>query len=339
MRRLSLRAQLCAIGLVASLAPLLVLVLVVFGVEEDVSVDAAGEASVATVTETGVSPWIPAAALGLALAATAGVRWWARRAVDPIERMTRLTDEIQAGSLDRRLDLEGAPDEIRRLGESFDRMLDRLSDASTLERRLIEDASHELRTPLAALSARIEVVGRRATDPTVADDLAACEADVQRLQDTLEALLSTARSRQSEVEQVDNDIAAIVARVVERQRLIAPSVDIAIDAPPSVRVGVDGQSVERAIANLLSNAVAHGAGASVSVEVRAHGAVVDIVVSDEGPGIEPTRLPTVFDRYAGEGAGLGLALVKQVADAYGSVEVESPVDGRPGTRVTLRLGR
>ena len=339
MTRTSLRTQLLAIGLLAALAPLVVLVLVVFGVEEDVSVDVDRGDSVAVVSETGVSSWIPAAAVGLGLVAAVGVRWWAKRAVDPIERMTTLTDEIQGGSLDRRLALDDAPDEIRRLGDSFDRMLDRLADASAQERRLIEDASHELRTPLAALSARIEVAGRRAAAPLVAADLAACEADVQRLQNTLETLLSTARSRQGEVEQVDNDITAIVTRVVERQRLVAPAAAIALDAPPSVRLGVDGPSIERAVANLVSNAVTHGAGAPVRVTVHADERSVEIVVSDGGPGIAADRLPLVFDRYEGEGPGLGLALVKQVADAYGSVDIESPVEGRAGTRVTLRLDR
>ena len=335
----SLRRQLVAIGLVASLVPLLALVLVVFGVEEDVSIDSEGEDVVAIVSETGVSPWIPIAASLLAVAAVAGVYGLARRAVDPIERMTRLADEIQAGSLDRRLALDDAPDEIRDLGESFDRMLDRLADASALERRLIEDASHELRTPLAALSARLDVAARHADDAVVLEDLAACEADVLRMQETLEALLSSARSRQNELEQVDNDLVGIIERVVSQQRLVSPDVPIEVISPESLLVGVDGPSLERAVANLLTNAVVHGGGAPVAIEIQPVGAGARIVVVDEGPGIEPSQLPLVFDRYAGGGSGLGLALVKQVADAHGAVEIESPVDGRRGTRVTLDLIR
>ena len=120
-----------AIGLAASIVPLLILVLVVFGVEEDETIDSTGS-EVAVVAESGVSPWIPIAAIALAALAVVVVWWWAKRAVDPVERMAELTDEIQAGSLDRRLELERAPDEIRALGESFDRMLDRLASSSIL---------------------------------------------------------------------------------------------------------------------------------------------------------------------------------------------------------------
>ncbi len=337
MKPSSLRGQLLVLGLVAAVVPLIVLVLVVFGVEEDETIDVESS-SIESVSESGVSPWVPIAAFVLALAAIVVVWFWTKRAVDPIERMTALADDIQAGSLDRRLDLDRAPAEIRELGESFDRMLDRLAAASDLERRRIEDASHELRTPLAALAARLEVAGRRTDLTEVAEDLARCDAEVQRLRATLDLQLASARLRQSEVGQHDNDLVAIVARVVERQRLLSPAVSIDVHAPPSLLLGVEGASIERAVANLVTNAVEHGGGAPVSVDVREVPHAVEIVVTDQGPGIEPGRLATIFDRYAGEEHGLGLALVKQVADAYGDVEAESPVDDR-GTRMTLRLRR
>ncbi|MEM8747121.1 MAG: HAMP domain-containing sensor histidine kinase [Actinomycetota bacterium] len=337
---MSLRTQLVVLGLVATLIPLGVLLLVVFGVEEDETVDTTSDGEVIdAISESGVSPWIPITAVALAIAATGLVWWWAKRAVDPIERMTELTDDVQAGSLDRRLGLDGASVEIRALGESFDRMLDRLAAASAVERRLIEDASHELRTPLAALAARLEVASRR-TDPSdIADDIARCEADVDRLRNTLDALLASTRTRQSELEQVDNDLVPIVQRLVDRQRLVSPSVPITVETPGSVVIGVDGPSVERAVANLVANAVEHGGGSPVSVDVVETDGAVTITVTDRGPGIAPDRLPTIFDRYSGQRHGLGLALVKQVAEAYGDVEIESPIDDGRGCRAVLRLRR
>ncbi len=337
MTRRSLRTQLVVLGLVASVVPLLVLVLVVFGVEEEDETIVPGDGTVEAAADSGVSPWIPAAALVLSLVAVGLVWLWAKRAVDPIERMTSLTDEIQAGSLDRRLRLETAPVEIRELGESFDRMLDRLAASSALERQLIEEASHDLRTPLAALGARLEVATRRSDPDEITADLDRCRADVERLRSTLDLLLASARTRQSEVEQVDNDLVTIVDRVVERQRLLTPDVLIDVHAPASLVLGVDGTSVERAVANLVTNAVEHGGGSRVTVEVKQAPDAAEIVVTDEGPGIDAEHLPHIFDRYAGDHHGLGLALVKQVADVYGEVTAESPVDGRPGTRVTLRL--
>ncbi|MEM9466786.1 MAG: HAMP domain-containing sensor histidine kinase [Actinomycetota bacterium] len=338
MSRGSLRRQLVAFGAVAAVMPVIVLVLVVFGVEEDESIDATGDGPLEVTTESGVSPWIPVTAALLGLAALVVVWFWAKRAVDPIEQMTRLADEILAGSLDRRLGLVGAPDELDALAASFDRMLDRLAAASTLERRLLEDASHELRTPLAALVARLDVAVRRVGTPEVAEDLAACQADAARLQATLDDLLSSARARQSEVEQIDNDLVAIVARIVDRQRLVRPEAGIDVRAPEALVIGIDGPSVERAVANLVENALEHGA-SPVSIDVERVGGGAAVTVTDRGPGIEPERVPHVFERYAGSRHGLGLALVKQVADVYGEVVVESPVaDGR-GTRVRLRLDR
>ena len=336
MSRFSLRTQLVLLGLAASVVPLLVLVLIVFGVEEEETVGS-GDGAVVAAEEAGVSPWIPVAALLLSLVALVLVWLWAKRATDPIEQMTSLTDEIQAGSLDRRLGLDTAPVEIRQLGESFDRMLDRLAASSVLERQLIEEASHDLRTPLAALGARLEVATKRSDRHEIAADLDRCRADVDRLQSTLELLLASARTRQSEVEQVDNDLVVVVDRVVERQRLLTPHVPIDVHAPACLPLGIDGPSVDRAAANLLTNAVEHGGGAQVTVEVRHAPDAAEIVITDEGPGIDAERLPHIFDRYTGDDHGLGLALVKQVADVYGEVTAESPVDSRRGTRVTLRL--
>ena len=333
-------------GMVAAVGPLLVLLVVVFQVEE-VEDTEFGSRSAEVTEETGalggVSPWIPIAALALAAGAIVIVWFWARRAVDPIERMTALSDEVQAGSLDRRMRLDDAPVEVRRLANSFDQMLDRLAQSSALERRLIEDASHELRTPIAALAARLDVAARRTEPGELAADLAQCEAEVERLQASLDALLASARSRQSVVSQVDNDIVALVKRVVERQRLLTPELPMNVRAPERLLLGIDGPAVERAIANLVTNAVEHGA-APIDIEVANWGDVaaesVDIIVTDQGPGISPDRLPHIFDRYAGDHHGIGLAIVKQVADAYGSVRVESPIDDdteRPGTRFTLTL--
>ena len=297
MNRWSLRTQLFALGLLAAVGPVFGLLLIVLQVEETESFGSGGAPQVDVVAETGVSPLIPAAAVALAAAAILLVWVLARSAIGPIERMTRLTDEVQAGSLDRRLGLDAAPVEIRELGESFDRMLDRLANASTLERRLIEDASHELRTPLAALSARLDVAVRRTETEEIVADLERCVDEVSRMQLTLDTLLASARSRQSELEQTDNDVVLIVQRVVEHRRIVSPDVELTWDSPKQARVGIDGPAVERAVANLVTNAVEHGGGAPVHVRVDDLGTAVEIGVTDLGPGIEPDQLRGIFERY------------------------------------------
>lgn len=339
MSRWTLRRQLVVLGLLATIVPLLVLLAVVFGTETETISEGNGAGGLEVATEDSVSIWVPVAAALLIAGAVVVVRGWANRAVRPIEEMTALADEIQAGSLDRRIAVDSGPEEVRRLARSFDHMLDRLVTASEAERRFVEDASHDMRTPLAALSARIEVALGRDDPADQRADLERCEADVARMQTTLDSLLSSARDRQTSVAQIDNDLAAIARRVADRQRQVTPDAAIEVTAPRSLRLGIDGPSVDRAVTNLVRNAVEHGGGASVDIDVVDHGDHVSLEVTDHGSGIAADRLDRVFERYEGDDHGIGLALVKQVADSYGGVSVDSPlVDGR-GTRFVMRFGR
>lgn len=356
----TLRAQLALVGFVGMVVPIAMLLAVVFVTESEIEtdVDDAGASTTTTsVTEetSGVSPLVPLTAALLALPAAAAVWWWAGRAVRPIDHITSVADDIQEGSLDRRIGERRAPTEVQALAGSFDRMLDRLAQASATQRQLIEDTSHELRTPLAALAANVEVM-LASEEPTLADYRAATariEAMVERLQITIESLLVDARHRSDTVRQVDNDIMAIVERVAGQQRALSPDLAITVDGPAVVHLGIDGASVERAVANLVHNAARFSPPDGVlAIEVRRTPTRVELSVIDQGPGIEPGEVDRLFDRYyrspaSGDGAGevdgadgeighgLGLALVKQVADAYGGITVTSPLGPDGGSRFTL----
>lgn len=326
------------------LVPMAVLFSVVLAVEEtvDVHVGPEGETVRTVTTETGLSPWIPVTALLLVLPAIAGAWWWSGRAVRPLSDITALADDIQQGSLDRRIRLTGAATEVQALGDGFDRMLDRLAEASANQRRLIEDTGHALRTPLAALAANAEVV--LAHPDTTLDEYRAAalreRRQVERLRRTVEDLLADARARESVTGQVDNDLVAIVARVVDQQRAATPGATLDVVAPGRLRLGVDGPSVERALTALVENAVRHSPpGRPVRVDVIAAEEGTLLSVTDEGPGIDPAERESVFERYhhrAG-GTGIGLAIVRQVAQAYGGVRLTSPLGPEGGTRFTLLL--
>lgn len=341
--RWSLRTQLVLLGLGASVLPLLVLLLVVVQVVDNTEVEEVNgevvldERTIDLFVMPGISPWIPIAALVLALGSTVLVLFWSRAAVRPIETMTDLTNELQANSLNERLDLDGAPIEIQRLGQSFDSMLERLSLASTRERELIEEASHELRTPLAALMARLEVAARQTDLARMSEDIQRCEQEADRLNKTLDLLLNAARVRNDQLTQTNNDVAAIVRRVIEQRAVVSPSIEFSFSGPERLLAGVDGTAIHRAIANLVDNAVQHGGGAPVSVAVTESGGSIEIAVTDSGPGIEAARLPRIFDRYSGENNGIGLAIVKQVADVYGSISVDSPLEDGAGCRFVLAI--
>ena len=346
-RQRSLRGQLLAFGLVATILPILVLLVTVFATSTSSEVVLEGaEGPLVDEGETSgdVPVAVPIVGIAVAVAAAVGIWSWSGRAVRPMNDITALADEIQAGSLDRRLGLDGAVREVQDLGDSFDRMLDRLERSGQTQRQLIEDASHELRTPLAALAVNTEVM-RNHPDPTDADyeqSLARSEELVRRLQLTIDELLRGARSRNEATRQIDNDLVAIVQRVVEQHRTLRPEIPVSVTAPAERRAAIDGPSVERAVANLVENAARFSPpGTPIEIEVNAAG-VPTVSVSDSGPGIAPEDCAFVFDRYyradEGGGQGIGLALVKQVADAHGSITLESPPAGRTqGTRFVMHF--
>ncbi len=351
-RRMSLRRQLLVFGLTATLVPIFLLLSVVFATstsEEIIEGPAGGEMiegpdgrQISIESSSGDVPTaVPVVAIALAGSAAVAVWFWSERAVRPMQRITALADEIQAGSLDRRLGLDGAATEAQELGDSFDRMLDRLERASRTQQQLIEDTSHELRTPLAALAVNNEVI-RSHPDPN-ADDYKASldrgDALIARLQLTIDELLKDARARTHEARQVDNDLMAIVNRVAEQHRTVNPSSPLLVTGPEELRLAIDGPSIERMLTNLVENA-ARFSPSDTPIEVEVSEDPPTLSVTDHGPGIAREDLPRLFDRYfradQGEGHGIGLALVKQVADAHGSIEVDSPANARgTGTRIVV----
>ena len=341
----SLRRQLLYFGLIAAVMPILVLLMVVFATtsSEEIIDGPNGRQVIGESTSGDVPAAVTVTAIALAAAAAAAVWVWSGRAVRPMNRIRALADEVQAGSLDRRLDLQATAREVQELGDSFDRMLDRLERASGTQQRLIEDTSHELRTPLAALAVNNEII-RNHPDPTADDyrsSLDRSDALIARLQLTIDELLTQARSRTQQARQVDNDLALIVRRVADQCRTIDPTIAIAVASPDRLLLPIDGPSIERMLTNLVENA-ARFAPKGTAVEIEVGKAPPTLSVTDHGPGIAREDLPHVFDRYyradEGGGHGIGLALVRQVADAHGSIEVESPPEGqRTGTRFVMRF--
>ena len=358
LRARSLRTQLLLMGLVTALVPILVL----FGVvvassssEEIIGSETLPTGDVVEVVGRSESAAVPqavvAAAIILIVAVIAAVWWWSGQAVRPLRTMAAVADEIQAGSLDQRIGLTGQASEVQMLGDNFDTMLERISQASDVQQRLIEDTSHELRTPLAALAINNEVILSNES-PTLADYRASSERNkalIERLQTTIDDLLVGARVRNQNARQIDNDLMKIIARVKAEHVALNPATPLRVDGPQSLLLGIDGPSVQRALVNLVENASRFSpAGREVVITVSS-APDPSVSVTDYGPGIDPAEQHLVFDRYYrsdddahsdSERQGIGLALVKQVADAHGHISVESPLaDGQGGTRFTITFAQ
>jgi heavy metal sensor kinase len=251
-------------------------------------------------------------------------------ALRPVEAMRRRAAEISAETSAERLPLTNARDEIHRLGETLNAMLDRLDAGLRRERRFVADAGHELRTPLALLQTELELALRR---PRTAAELegalrsAAEEVDrLARLADDLLVLASTADGRlplQTSTFTAGELLEGVARRF--RPRAAAAGRELEAVSAPGLALSADRLRLEQALGNLVDNALRHGKGA-VRLEATADGRGVALRVSDRGSGFPPGLLPRAFERFsradearARGGAGLGLAIVEAVAHAHGGI--------------------
>jgi two-component system, OmpR family, sensor histidine kinase MprB len=256
--------------------------------------------------------------VGIGLAAGLGTVV-SRRAVRPVDELTRIAEEVATTrDLTRRIGWD-QPDEIGRLAAAFDRMLAQLEQARTAQEQLVADASHELRTPLTSLRTNIEVLAQlERLDPTerrqLVDDVVTQLDEFSRL---IGALVELARGDQpaavDEAVRLDELVRQVAGRLEGR------GLDLRVAGRPTVVLG-DRDRLERAVVNLLENARKYAAGGPVEVEV-ADGV---LVVRDHGPGIPDADLPHVFDRFfrsasarGAPGSGLGLAIVRQDVEVHG----------------------
>ncbi len=226
-----------------------------------------------------------------------------------------------------------------------------IAEAVALQERLIEETSHELRTPLAVLSNNAQVLLHH-PEPTLEvyrQGLKRSEAVAERMSETIDSLLVDARGRARTIDRTPTDLAVLCRSVASSLSTLSTrnEVTLQVGGVASLEARVDGSSVERAVTNLVTNAVQHSPpGATVQIDVSAAGHLAEIAVTDTGPGIPTEDQGRIFERYwqseadarSGVGSGIGLAIVRQVAIAHGgTVTVVSPVDDRPGARFTLQL--
>jgi signal transduction histidine kinase len=253
----------------------------------------------------------------------------AGRVVRPVGTIASVAREIEATDLSRRIRLGGPPDEMRDLADTFDAMLDRLDRGVRTQRRFVEDASHELRNPLAVIRTTLDVA---LSDPEDAEGLRRAAEVARRTADrmstTVDELLALGRTSVQPERWVLVDLAEVVAEVAQEYDAVASTQGIRLSrlAPSGLVVDGDRSALKRAQANLVSNALRVApAGSVVHSRAGRTGGWLWFGVRDVGPGIAPDDQPLVFRRAwrdgaptaDGDGHGLGLALVRQIAEAHG----------------------
>jgi two-component system OmpR family sensor kinase len=272
----------------------------------------------------------------------------ARAGLRPVEAIRRRAGEVSLDQPGERLPLPAAHDEVRRLGETLNEMLDRMRRSFERERRFVADAGHELRTPVAVIRAELEGALRSGGhDPEVREALVAALEECDHLAQLAEDLLIVARAAEGalplrrEPIEVRPLLEGVRARFEDR----APERGrgISVDGGDGLRVEADELRLRQALGNLVDNALRYGAGEIVlSSHPAASNGGVELEVSDRGPGFAPELADRAFERFArGDvartrgGTGLGLAIVRAIAEAHGgSAEI---VAGEAGATVRLSL--
>jgi signal transduction histidine kinase len=253
----------------------------------------------------------------------------AGRVVRPVGTIASVAREIEATDLSRRIRLGGPPDEVRDLADTFDAMLDRLDQGVQTQRRFVEDASHELRNPLAVIRTTLDVA---LSDPDDADGLRRAAEVARRTADrmsaTVDELLAFGRTSVQPERRLPIDLAEVVADVAQEYDAVASTRGVRLSrlAPSGLIVDGDRSALKRAQANLVSNALRVApAGSVVHCRAGRSGGWLWFGVRDVGRGIAPGDQPYVFRRAwrdgapatEGDGHGIGLALVRQIAEAHG----------------------
>jgi signal transduction histidine kinase len=253
----------------------------------------------------------------------------AGRLLRPIDRITQTANRLRASDLSQRIGATGPRDELRALADTLDDMLDRLDSAFRAERALVEDVSHELRNPVAVVQANVEAVlaNPDATDEEREHALVVISRATARMSRLLEDLLATARRRSGSFADRNVDLHEFIGDVVDEHLLLAADRPVHLDArgSPGPVVYADPESLARAVANLLSNAIRLApARSTVTIAGGSAKGWAWIAVQDDGPGIADDEQAHVFDRFkrasngdtgSRRGSGLGLAIARQIVES------------------------
>ncbi|WP_165497813.1 sensor histidine kinase [Pseudoduganella albidiflava] len=241
--------------------------------------------------------------------------WLTRRALRPVRAISIEASRISPDSMERRLPTAGLPEEIAPLVNAFNAALDRVQEGYRSQQRFIANAAHELKTPLAVLRAEIELDGHRGHERYLRDIDLMARIVQQLLQLTEAAERSSYAFRPVDVVQIAREVCDFLAPLAASSRIV-----LALDGDADCVLAADPGALFGMLRNLVENALRYSPpGGIVTVEVAAG----RLQVSDQGPGVAPQEVAFLFERFwrsqarQTDGAGLGLAIVAEVARNHG----------------------
>ena len=269
-----------------------------------------------------------------------------RRAFRPIDRIISAVEAINEGSdLSARIGLPPKDDEIHRIAAAFDGMLARLEASFESEKQFASDASHELRTPTADILAQCAALEKEGlTENDYKKGISAIDRQAHKMSRLISQLLNITRLEQGTVkaqfERADlSELASVVCREMSALR---PDAELTPEIEKDIYADIDVALMSRLIENLIENAFKYGGG-KVRVTLRRDGGDIKLAVGDNGPGMTPEELPKIWQRFyradksrSSGGLGLGLSLVKQIAELHGARVTAESFPGK-GSVFTLTM--
>jgi two-component system sensor histidine kinase BaeS len=292
------------------------------------------------VSQDVVSSILPALGILLGLVIIARLTRGVRGAAVPLGDLVEASARVEAGEVGTQVAVRG-PREIRAVARAFNSMSARLAADTDQRRQFLADVSHELRTPLTVIQGSVEGMldGLYPADRPQLERLLAESHQLERLVDDLRTLsLTDANALELHRDPVDlGALAADVAAAFEPQAAAA-GVALTAELEEVPSVSLDGRRIRQVIGNLVSNALRHTpAGGRVTLRVRRIGGAVELEVADTGAGMDPEAAERAFDRFwrSGDsaGAGLGLAIVRDLVRAHGG---EAVLGSAPGAGTVVR---
>lgn len=288
---------------------------------------------------------------GVLIVSCLGGYWLSSRALRPVDQITSVARSIGVHNLSQRIAVPQTGDELQRMAQTWNDVLERLDIAVKRIRQFTSDASHELRTPLALIRATAELALRRERDPEgYRASLGQIEQEAEHMTALTESLLTLARADAGGLGMTmqATNLNELVLAVVEQNTAIAMEKGVTLRAATVDRpawVAVDPSGIRRILLILVDNAMKHTpAGGAVTVSAAAEAGCVILAVEDSGEGIPAAALPHIFERFyradpargSGSGFGLGLSIAQAIAQAHGSTIAVSSTPGA-GARFSLPL--
>ncbi|HWK27384.1 MAG TPA: HAMP domain-containing sensor histidine kinase [Solirubrobacter sp.] len=276
-----------------------------------------------------------AAAIALAMAALVCALAFVAvgRILAPLRALGATARSIESGDdLTRRIDVRG-DDEIADLGHRFNAMLDRLERAFALQREFVSDAGHELRTPITIIRGHLELLDREPETLAVVTD------ELDRMSRFVEDLLTLAKAERPDFLHLGAlDLDLLTEELMAKASALAPR-DWTLEHTGAGLLTGDRQRLTQAVMNLAHNAVQHTSdGDRIALGSELRGGEARIWVADSGPGVPIADHERIFERHArsadGDGAGLGLAIVRTIAQAHGG-RIELDSEPGAGARFTI----